>query len=499
MPSGTVTIPSGQTSTTLTINVAGDTTLEQDEGFSVTLSNPPNNTLITTATASGTILNDENHPPTGSVTISGTPTEDQTLTASNTLADADGLGTITYHWLRGGVDTGATGSTYILGDVDVGAQISVSASYTDGHGTAEAVTSAATAAVANVNDAPTDLAISSSQVVENVAGATVGVLSVTDPDFGDTTAFTIRPGFDAALFTISANELRVGSAGLDFEAAPARTVTIRATDSTGAFFEETFTIDVIDRAEVTLTVGTDIIAPSADNTQFIGTAPTLNATDNLDSGPGTDSLVLYGSGTFDLNSLAGYSGFEEQRLVNFSNSPATLILKNGTTTSVIASGTGNTGIVLGSTAAATSIQGGDGRDDVVLQGTGTAARIEGGNGNDSVTISTAAAWNPNIIIDGGNGSDQLTFRFSGTLDLQAATISHVEHLDGASGGAGNNVTLLVDADTLTDVTSISGTVTSKLVTAGSSLDLTGKSVSGFSVQSTNATGTLFTVNDSNTA
>ena len=42
------------------------------------------------------------------------------LTASNTLADADGLGTITYHWLRGGVDTGATGSTYLLGDADVG-------------------------------------------------------------------------------------------------------------------------------------------------------------------------------------------------------------------------------------------------------------------------------------------------------------------------------------------------------------------------------------------
>ena len=88
------------------------------------------------------------------MTISGTPTEDQTLTASNTLADADGLGTITYHWLRGGVDTGATGSTYLLGDADVGAQISVRANYTDGHGTAEAVTSAVTAAVA-INDAPT--------------------------------------------------------------------------------------------------------------------------------------------------------------------------------------------------------------------------------------------------------------------------------------------------------------------------------------------------------
>ena len=45
-------------------------------------------------------------------------------------------------------------STYTLGDADVGTQISVQVSYTDGHGTAESVTSAQTAAVVNVNDAP---------------------------------------------------------------------------------------------------------------------------------------------------------------------------------------------------------------------------------------------------------------------------------------------------------------------------------------------------------
>ena len=32
---------------------------------------------------------------------------------------------------------GATASTYTLGDADVGTQISVQVSYTDGHGTAE--------------------------------------------------------------------------------------------------------------------------------------------------------------------------------------------------------------------------------------------------------------------------------------------------------------------------------------------------------------------------
>ena len=66
-------------------------------------------------------------------------TEDQTLTANTSgISDADGLGAFSYQWLRGGVAIGgATASTYTLGDADVGTQISVQVSYTDGHGTAE--------------------------------------------------------------------------------------------------------------------------------------------------------------------------------------------------------------------------------------------------------------------------------------------------------------------------------------------------------------------------
>ncbi|WP_414494711.1 FG-GAP-like repeat-containing protein [Synechococcus sp. MIT S9504] len=97
-----------------------------------------------------------NDLPTGSVTISGTPTQGQTLTAANTLADADGLGTISYQWKREGeAISGATSANYTLVQADVGSAISVTASYTDGEGTAESVDSDDTSAVANVNDLPT--------------------------------------------------------------------------------------------------------------------------------------------------------------------------------------------------------------------------------------------------------------------------------------------------------------------------------------------------------
>ena len=101
-----------------------------------------------TSGATNAVVN-VNDAPTGSVTITGTPTQGQTLTAANSLADADGLGAISYQWSAGGTAiTGATSSTLVLADAQVGKTITVSASYTDGHGTAESVSSNATVAVA---------------------------------------------------------------------------------------------------------------------------------------------------------------------------------------------------------------------------------------------------------------------------------------------------------------------------------------------------------------
>jgi uncharacterized protein (UPF0303 family) len=103
-------------------------------------------------------INNLNDAPTGLVTISGTPTEDSTLTAANTLADEDGLGAVSYQWQRNGSDiTGETGSTYTLTQADVGSTITVEASYTDAQSTSEQVTSAGVGPINNLNDAPSGL------------------------------------------------------------------------------------------------------------------------------------------------------------------------------------------------------------------------------------------------------------------------------------------------------------------------------------------------------
>jgi uncharacterized delta-60 repeat protein len=103
-----------------------------------------------------TLVANVNDAPIGSVTITGTVTQGQTLTATNTLADLDGIGTISYQWSANGARiVGATNSTLPLGQAQVGKTISVTASYTDGFGTAESVSSNATGTIGSINHAPT--------------------------------------------------------------------------------------------------------------------------------------------------------------------------------------------------------------------------------------------------------------------------------------------------------------------------------------------------------
>jgi serralysin len=57
--SGTVTFQAGETTKTIQVLVSGDMTVEQDEGFTVALSNPSSGLVLGTSTAAGSILNDD--------------------------------------------------------------------------------------------------------------------------------------------------------------------------------------------------------------------------------------------------------------------------------------------------------------------------------------------------------------------------------------------------------------------------------------------------------
>lgn len=106
------------------------------------------NTPATFATAGTPEDTSTNASPTGSIVITGSTVQGATLTNTDTIADTDGLGTFTYSWLRDDVViSGATSVTYVLTAFDVTALIKARINYTDDGGTAEEVTSAATAAI----------------------------------------------------------------------------------------------------------------------------------------------------------------------------------------------------------------------------------------------------------------------------------------------------------------------------------------------------------------
>ena len=116
--------------------------------------------------------------------------------------------------------------------------------------------------VSNVNEAPTDISLSSNSIAENAGeNATVGLLTTIDPDADNTFTYTLVPGTgdsDNSAFNISGNTLRATNS-FDFETKSSYTVRVRSTDQGGLFSEKAFTINVtnvLDDLVVTVASGT---------------------------------------------------------------------------------------------------------------------------------------------------------------------------------------------------------------------------------------------------
>ena len=104
-----------------------------------------------------------------------------------------------------------------------------------------------TISVTNVNETPTDIALSGSSVAENQpSGTAVGNLSTTDPDSGNTFTYSLVSGTgstDNASFTINGSALQTAAA-FNFEAKSSYSVRLRTTDQGGLWYEKVFTINV---------------------------------------------------------------------------------------------------------------------------------------------------------------------------------------------------------------------------------------------------------------
>jgi hypothetical protein len=123
------------------------------------------------------------------------------------------------------------------------------------------VTKAFTITITDANDAPTDIALSNNKVFEAaLVDTVVGAFSTTDQD-GGAFIYELVPGAgstDNAKFATSGSQLLIKeSPNFDFQAS--YTIRVRSTDAGALFTEKSFTIQVIDRSELSLPGELDLV------------------------------------------------------------------------------------------------------------------------------------------------------------------------------------------------------------------------------------------------
>ena len=187
--------------------------------------------------------------------------------------------------------------TYVPADHENGAKtFTVTAS----DGTDSSAAATVTMTLTAVNDTPAALALTASSIAENnAANATVGTLSTTDVDAGDTFTYTLVSGTgdtDNASFSISGDALQL-TPSADYETKNSYAVRVRTTDAGGLFYEDTFSITVNNLNET----ATDItLTPSSiqENNAAGAAVGTLAATDP-DAGDTFTFTLVAGAGDAD--------------------------------------------------------------------------------------------------------------------------------------------------------------------------------------------------------
>ncbi|AQR66388.1 hypothetical protein BXU06_16045 [Aquaspirillum sp. LM1] len=219
-----------------------------------------------------------------------TATSTVVYTATATDAESD---TVTYS--LSGTDAAActidatTGQIKLLTPADFETQSSYSITINAKDAT-HTTTKAVTLNVSDVNEAPTNISLSASSVAENTSTATaltIGALTSTDPDAGNTLTYSIVGGADQARFQVSGSNLQFKAGTvLDYETQNSYAVAVRSTDQGGLTYDKTLTITLTDANDTPL-----LTAPGT-QTITLATATALTGISVADQDAGSASLSV---------------------------------------------------------------------------------------------------------------------------------------------------------------------------------------------------------------
>ncbi|QJQ09910.1 heme peroxidase [Pseudomonas putida] len=411
-----------------------------------------------------------NDAPTGAVSISDTtPDQGQSLTAlTGGIADLDGLGAFSFQWQQGTGGTfsnivGATAATFTPGFAQGNQQLRVIVRYTDGFGTLESLTSAATAAVVvppgvtlvGTNAANTLTGTAGNDVISGLGGNdTLNGLGGADQLFGGLGNDILNGGDDPDILNgDDGNDTLNGGLGADAMNGGAGNDTF-VVDNAGDTVTEALNggTDLVQTGLATYTLGANVENLTyTGSSSFTGTgnalANTLTggaANDVLNGGAGADRLVggvgndtyvvdnagdvvveATGAGTDTVRTtLASYTMAANVELLTFTgagnftgtgNGLANTL--NGAAGNDTLNGDGGNDILNGN-AGNDTLNGDAGNDQLFgglgadsLNGGGGDDSLDGGDGNDTLLgdngNDTLLGGIGDDSLDGGNGNDTL--------------------------------------------------------------------------------------------
>ena len=155
-------------------------------------------------------------------------------------------------------------------------------------------------AVTNVNETPTNIALSAATISENVViGSSISTLSATDPDAASTFAYALVAGTgsaDNAAFSLDGDTLRSATV-FDYESKSAYSIRVRATDQGGLSTDKVFTIVVTNVNEAPSGIALSVLTV-AENLAAGSAVGALSATDPDAASTVSYSLVI-GTGSAD--------------------------------------------------------------------------------------------------------------------------------------------------------------------------------------------------------
>ncbi len=477
---------------TVTVQTTADTVAEEDETFTLTLSNPTNATLGASATATGTINEpDQESPPVASVSGGNSATEGNDVEFTITLSKAsESTVSVAYSPVRESGDTATRGDdfTWIGGSAYFfpGATSSTLwVSTTDDAIEEESETF--TVRLTSATNAVLGTRTAGGTILDNDSPPTVSLSNASATE-GDAVSFTVSLSAESGkeVTVLYATSSETATSGTDFTAAsgtltfPAgsdsQTVNVSTTEDTDTEGDETFTLTLSSPTNATL-----------------GTRASATGTINDDDAPGAPTLNVSGGSA------------DEGNAVNFTVSLSVESEDEVTVQYATSSGTATSDTDFTATSGTLTLTAGTDSQTVSVSTANDSTDEE----NETFTLTLSSPTNATLGDDRASGTirDNDDPPTVSVADANAAEGADVVFTVSLSPASGKRVTveyetLSVSATSDTDFTAASGTLafeagtTSQTVSVSTASDSTTERNEVFAFRLSSPTNAILAVNDS---